>query len=186
MLNNLRTTATAIAATLSLAVALPAPAHAWGEREQNALVALLAAGAIGTLIVQNNKRHRAAPVTRSTVPTYTGPNYGTSRYGTPSYDTPRYQPPAAQPIPQGVSTTPAGRAFNTYSLSERRNIQSRLARAGYYNGAIDGAFGPMTYNAVMAISRDSTGADKLSTLGGAFDFYDAILRACEGKAGRRV
>ena len=177
MLNNLRSTATAIAATLSLAVALPAPAHAWGEREQNALVALLAAGAIGTLIVQNNKRQRAVPVTRSTVPAYTGPNYGSSRYGTPGYGTPRYQPPAAQPIPQGVSATPAGRAFNTYSLSARRDIQSRLARAGYYNGAIDGAFGPMTYNAVMAISRDSTGADKLSTLGGAFDFYDAILRA---------
>ena len=172
MLNKLRNTATATAAALSLAIALPAPAHAWGEREQNALVALLAAGAIGTLIVQNNKRQRAVPVTRSTVPTYTGPNYGTSSYGTP-----RYQPPAAQPIPQGVSTTPAGRAFNTYSLNERRNIQSRLARAGYYSGAIDGACGPMTYNAVMAISRDSTGADKLSTLGGAFDFYDAILRA---------
>ena len=69
MLNKLRTTATATAAALSLAVALPAPAHAWGEREQNALVALLAAGAIGTLIVQNNKRQRATPVTRSTVPT---------------------------------------------------------------------------------------------------------------------
>ena len=172
MPNNLRTTVTAIAATLSLVVALPAPAHAWGEREQNALAALIAAGAIGTLIVQNNRRQRAAPVMRSTMPTYTGPGYGT-----PSYGTPRYQPPAAQPIPQGVSTTPAGRAFNTYSLSERRNIQSRLARAGYYSGAIDGAFGPMTYNAVMAISRDSTGADNLSTLGGAFDFYDAILRA---------
>ncbi|HEV3243296.1 MAG TPA: peptidoglycan-binding protein [Chthoniobacterales bacterium] len=33
-------------------------------------------------------------------------------------------------------------------------VQSRLARAGYYHGAIDGAMGPRTHYAIRAYERD--------------------------------
>ena len=59
--------------------------------------------------------------------------------------------------------------------SARRAIQSRLANAGYYNGGIDGSFGPMTYRAILAIAGDSTGTDQVGTMSGALEFYDAIL-----------
>lgn len=173
MLPNFRTSATAAITALSLALALPAPAHAWGEKEQN-LAALAAAGIIGTLIWQRTQRQNGAVVGRAPVRNYSvynQPRYQQPTYQEPDYPQPRYSPP----VGSNLYSTPAARAFNSYSLNERRAIQSRLAQAGYYNGSIDGSFGPMTYRAVMAISRDSTGSDKLGTMGGAFQFYDTIL-----------
>lgn len=173
MLPNFRTSATAAITALSLALALPAPAHAWGEKEQN-LAALAAAGIIGTLIWQRTQRQNGSAVGRAPVrnyPVYSQPRYQQPTYQEPDYPQPRYSPP----VGSNLYATPAARAFNSYSLNERRAIQSRLAQAGYYNGSIDGSFGPMTYRAVMAISRDSTGSDKLGTMGGAFQFYDTIL-----------
>lgn len=178
MMSKITKTATAAATALSLALALPAPANAWGEKEQN-LAALAAAGIIGTLLWQNSQRQRGAVVGRAPVqnyPVYRAPTYQQPRYQQPTYQQPTYpQPGYSAPIGSSVYATPAARAFNSYTLTERRAIQSRLQRAGYYNGSIDGTFGPMTYRAVMAISRDSTGADKLTTMGGAFEFYDTIL-----------
>lgn len=170
MLPNIRKTATAAIAALSIAAAMPAPAFAWGEKEQNALAAIVAAGVIGTLIMQDQKRRKAAPVARApvqTVPTYYQPRYDAPRYTAPS----RYEP--AQP--SGLYATPAARAFNSYGPTERRRIQSRLAEAGYYRGGIDGAFGPMTYRAILAIAGDSTGTDQLDSMAGAYEFYDTIL-----------
>ncbi len=185
MLLNLRKTATAAVAALSLGLALPAPAHAWGEKEQNMLAALAAAGLIGGLIYQN-QRQRAVPVARApiqTYPTYRSQNYyGQSRYVAPRYQAERYQAeryqaPGYYPSTNSVYQTPAARAFNSYTLSDRRAIQRRLANAGYYQGSIDGVFGPMTYRAITAISADSATRHQISTLNGAYEFYDAILRA---------
>lgn len=170
MLPDIRKTATAAIAAISLAAGLPAPAFAWGEKEQNALAAIVAAGVIGTLIVRENKRRNAAPVSRA--PIQTVPSYYQPRYEQPRYTPPSQYRPAA---PSGIYATPAARAFNSYSPAERRRIQSRLANAGYYKGGIDGAFGPMTYNAIVAIAGDSSGTDQLDTMGGAYEFYDAIL-----------
>jgi hypothetical protein len=166
MLPRFRTSATAALTALSLALALPAPAHAWGERQQNTLAALVAAGLIGTLIYQNSRqRQYAAPVTRAPAPQY------------PASRTSRYQEPVAYgsaPI-SGVSATPAARAFNSYTPAQRRAIQSRLSEAGYYHGGIDGTFGPKTYQAIMAIAGDTSGTGQLTTMSGALEFYDAIL-----------
>ncbi len=164
MLPKIRNTATAAIAALSIAAAMPAPALAWGEKEQNALAAIVAAGVIGTLILQDKKR-RAAPV--RTAPGYYQPRYQEPRYTAPT----RYEPAA----PAGIYSTPAARAFNSYSPAERRRIQARLADAGYYRGGIDGAFGPMTYQAIMAIAGDSTGTGQLGSMAGAHEFYDTIL-----------
>ena len=180
MLRNIQKTATAAATALSLAFALPAPAHAWGEKEQN-LAALAAAGIIGTVLWQQYQRQNGVAVGRAPVnnyPVYTAPRYQQPTYQQPRYQEPTYQQPRySAPVSSSVYSTPAARAFNSYSPNERRAIQSRLRQAGYYNGGIDGSFGPMTYRAVMAISRDSTGTDKLGTMGGAFEFYDTILNS---------
>lgn len=170
MLHTFRKSATAALAALSLGLAVPAPAFAWGEREQNALAAIVAAGIVGTLIVRENKRRAPAPVARA--PVQSAPGYYQPRYQQPAHVAPtRYRPSA----PSGLGATAAARAFNSYTPAERRAIQSRLASAGYYQGGIDGAFGPMTYRAVMAIAGDSTGTDQISTMRGAHEFYDAIL-----------
>lgn len=180
MLPMIRKTATAAIAALSLAAALPAPAHAWGEKEQNALAALAVAGVVGTLIYKDQQRKRAAGVSRQYVaPRYQepAPVYRQPAYQQPVYQQPSYQEPARyqQDVPSGIYSTPAARAFNSYTLQERRRIQSRLSGAGYYDGGIDGAFGPMTYRAIMAITGDSTGTDQVSTMRGAFEFYDTLL-----------
>lgn len=45
--------------------------------------------------------------------------------------------------------------YNTYGNgSIVIQVQSRLARAGYYRGAIDGAMGPRTHYAIQAYERD--------------------------------
>lgn len=178
MLLNLRKSATAAVAALSLGLALPAPAHAWGEKEQNTLAALAAAGLIGGLIYQN-QRNQAAPVARApfqSYPTYRTPRYQEPRYHQPRYREPVYGTPRYAPSFTSVYQTPTARAFNSYSPSDRRAIQWRLARAGYYNGSIDGVFGPMTYNAITAISARSSSRNQLGTISGAYEFLDAILR----------
>lgn len=178
MLRNIHKTATAAATALSLAFTLPAPAHAWSKKEQN-LAALAAAGILGTYLWKQYQHQNGGAVSRAPAqnyPVYRAPTYQTPRYQEPSYQEPTYQQPRySTPVGSSVYSTPAARAFNTYTPNQRRAIQSRLQQAGYYNGGIDGSFGPMTYRAVMAISRDSTGTDKLGTMGGAFEFYDAIL-----------
>lgn len=170
MLLNLRKSATAAVAALSLAAAVPAPAFAWGEKEQNALAALIAAGVVGTIILKENNRRHAAPVARAPVPSVPA-------YYPPTSQPPRYTPPyqSLPQAPSGLYATPAARAFNSYSASQRRSIQARLANAGYYHGGIDGAFGPQTYRAVLAIAGDSSGTDQMETMAGAYEFYDAIL-----------
>ena len=45
--------------------------------------------------------------------------------------------------------------YNTYANgSIVIQVQARLARAGYYRGAIDGAMGPRTHYAIVAYERD--------------------------------
>ncbi len=174
MLPTIRKTATAAIAALSLAAALPAPAHAWGEKEQNALAALAVAGVVGTLIYKDQQRKKAGVSRQYVAPRYQAP---APVYRAPAYQEPAYREPARYQPDQdsGIYSTAAARAFNSYTHEERRRIQSRLAGAGYYHGGIDGAFGPMTYRAIMAIAGDSTGTDQVSTMRGAFEFYDTLL-----------
>jgi Putative peptidoglycan binding domain len=45
--------------------------------------------------------------------------------------------------------------YNTYASSSIVvQVQTRLARAGYYHGAIDGVMGPRTHYAIQAYERD--------------------------------
>jgi Putative peptidoglycan binding domain len=143
---------TLIAAITALSIAaVPAtPALAWGDKEQG-FVAGVATAVIIDEILKNNRKvreHRRAPA-----PVYVEPR--------PAY--------------QSVYSTPAARAFNSYSASERKAIQRNLRAWGYYRGGIDGSFGPGTYNAVVAYARDEGASARLSSTGGAYAVYDGLI-----------
>ena len=143
-----------ISAVTALAIGLPsAPAHAFNTREQGVITGVLGTLLIGGLIAADNKNRAQQPV-----------------YQQPVYQQPVYQEPVYQPR---VTRTPAAAAFVSYSASERRLIQRRLSRLGYYYGAIDGAFGPGTYNAVAAYARDQGGA--VNSRNAAFSVYDSLI-----------
>lgn len=144
-----------ISAVAAVALALPsAPAHAFDAREQGVITGVLGTLLITGIIAENN-RHRLPPV-----------------YQQPVYQQPVYQQPVYQPQ-TSVYRTPAALAYGNYAPSERRLIQRRLSRLGYYYGAIDGSFGPGTYNAVLAYARDQGGT--LSSRNAAFSVYDSLI-----------
>jgi hypothetical protein len=158
----------AVATTLAAAVAL-APvnaAHAWGKNEQNFLKGVLATVAVGTFINQTQKRRTAAPVQRA-------PVYQQPVYQRPTYQQPVYSPPI-QHTPS-IYGTPAARAFQAYTSSERQAIQRRLSAYGYYRGGIDGAFGPNTYAAITTYARDQGQQNRLASIDQAFAVYDGLI-----------
>ena len=74
-----------------------------------------------------------------------------------------------------IYTSNAAQAFNSYSRQERKAIQRSLRAQGYYRGGVDGAFGPGTYNAVVAYARDAGAAGHLRSAGGAYAIYDGLI-----------
>lgn len=80
----------------------------------------------------------------------------------------RYQPHAAR-------LQPTERAFHELSFRERRRVQERLARAGYYGYGIDGRWGPATERAVRRFARDKGAEAALYNPEGARRLYSAIL-----------
>ena len=151
MLRSLTLTATLAAA---LAAAPVAPAHAWGEKEQNALLGLAVAGTLGALYWKSQQaKARPAPA-----PVYTpAPRSTVSSSGGSIY------------------STPVASAFNSYTYSERQRIQNRLKGWGYYNGGVDAAFGPGTYSAITAYARDGNETQRLATSAGAYALLDGLL-----------
>ena len=154
---------TALSALLAVSLAIPAaPAFAWGQREQDVLKGVLGTLAISALLrdVDRKKREKEQPryyyVDPAPRPTYTPTprrNHG--------YD--------------NVYGTAAAQAFNSYSRAERQKIQRRLSRQGYYNGGIDGSFGPGTYRAIAAYARDTGNGERLASRNGAFALYDSLI-----------
>jgi hypothetical protein len=134
----------------SIAAIPAAPALAWGDKEQG-FVAGVATAVIIDEILKNGRKARA-------------------------YD--RRAPEVVyveRPVHSGTSiyATPAARAFQSYSLSERKAIQRNLRAWGYYRGGIDGSFGPGTYNAVVAYARDE--GVSLRSTASAYGVYDGMI-----------
>lgn len=159
----LKARAVAAITALSLAASLPAaPALAWGEKEQNFLAGVATAVVVGTIINDIKQKERARRLVQPPVyqpqPVYTPP--------------PVYQP---NPGYTSIYSTPAARAFQSYSSAERKAIQRRLAMQGYYRSGIDGAFGPGTYSAVLAYARDTRMAENLQSTAGSYAVYDGLL-----------
>jgi hypothetical protein len=145
----------ALALGAALALALPAaPALAWGDREQDALKGLAAALLVGALVKSYTDTQR--PVAQAAPRPTTLPA------------------PVLQPA-VSIYQTAAAQAFNRYSASERRRIQSRLAGYGYYGGRIDGAYGPATHAALAAYARGAGQGQTLATTAGAFAVMDGLV-----------
>jgi hypothetical protein len=150
MLLSLKSSVVAAVTALSIGTIPAAPAFAWGDREQG-FVAGVAAAIIIDEILKDGRKKREAKRAPAPAPIY------------------------VEPVRTSIYSTPAARAFNSYSRAERKAIQRSLRASGYYYGGIDGSFGPGTYNAVVAYARDYGASGNLSSNGGAFAIYDGLI-----------
>jgi hypothetical protein len=78
--------------------------------------------------------------------------------------------PSVRRLPLGTTVESADRtAVNGYSLGQVRQVQQALHRLGYYNGDVDGDFGPNTQNALeryqLSAGEPVTGTLTLGVLG---------------------
>jgi hypothetical protein len=153
-----RSTITAALAALTIAAVPATPARAWSDREQGFVTGVAAALIVDQIIRQSRKAREVRPAP--------GFSFVEPR---PTNVTPRPSPSTS------VYATTAAQAFNSYSVSERRNIQRTLRAWGYYRGSIDGTFGPGTYSAVTDYARDEGLASSLATPTGAYAVYDGLL-----------
>lgn len=162
-IKNARTAMVAGLTALSVAAVPATPALAWGDKEQG-FVAGVATAVIVDEIIKNRRARMGAPVYVAPPPAFVAP-------------APSYVPPAPVYVEPRHTTsiyaTPAARAFQSYSLSERKAIQRKLRAWGYYRGGIDGAFGPGTYNAITAYARDE--GISLSTTAKAYGAFDGMI-----------
>lgn len=145
-----RSSIIAVITALSIAAVPVAPAHALGEKEKGFVAGVVTAIIIDELL----KQGRRASVT-------------------PPAPAPIYVTPT--PVYASIHSTPAARAFNSYSTAERKAIQRSLRAWGYYRGGIDGSFGSGTYNAVVAYARDEGASGSLTSTAGAFSIYDGLI-----------
>ena len=152
---NAKTTLIAGLTALSIAAVPASPALAWGDKEQG-IVAGVATAVIVDEVLKNRRARLSGP-TYVPAPTYVEPR---TVYVEPRHTTTVYG-------------TPAGRAFQSYSLRERKAIQRNLRAWGYYRGGIDGSFGPGTYNAITAYARDE--GQSLRSTSAAYGVYDGLL-----------
>lgn len=161
----------AAATALSLMLGAAAPAQALGRNERNFLKGVAAALIVGAIVNEGRKsRARAQPAPQPV-------------YRQPTYRQPTYEPPVktgriigkSSDYGSGVNDTTAARVFNSYTRPERVAIQRELARFGYYNGTLDGAFGPRTHQAVYEFARTAGKQEALNSTSGAFGVYNALL-----------
>ena len=153
---NAKTTLIAGLTAFSIAAVPATPALAWGDKEQG-FVAGVATAVIVDELLKNNRKARLYDRGYTAGPTYVEPR--------PVYVEPRHT--------SSIYSTPAARAFQSYSLSERKAIQRNLRAWGYYRGGIDGSFGPGTYNAVAAYARDE--GQSIRSNAAAYGVYDGLI-----------
>lgn len=172
MLDRTRSATIAAIAATALAAA-PVPALALGKKEKGFLMGVAAAIIVDQLVEHNRSARAPAYPTYYVPPATAYPDY------TPTYEEPahRHARPSTCCGSSGthLGATPAARAFRSYSPYQRRMIQQHLRAQGYYWGAIDGTFGPATYEAVTQFARDRGMRGNLGTTAGAFAVYDCLL-----------
>jgi putative peptidoglycan binding protein len=86
----------------------------------------------------------------------------------PSLQSPKQTVTPTNPLGTTVETQ-TRTAVNGYSVSQVRQVQAALRRLGYYNGQVDGDFGPNTQNSVQEYQinagQPATGTLTLGVLG---------------------
>lgn len=168
MLPNLKTAAISAVTALSIAMTTASPAAAWGQREQD-FVKGAAAALLLKAIIDDAKRDRApAPVYRE------APRVEAEKHYRSDEDD-RYKSKPGRVIGGSIYQTTTAQAFNSYSRSERRLIQKRLAHWGYYRGGLDGKFGPGTYSAITAYANDQGTASDMRSMAGAYGVLDSLI-----------
>ena len=150
VMSNIKRNLIAGVAAISVMAAGASPAMAWGKNEQKFLTGVLSVLAVQAVLREVNR----SKVTRQ--PVYQAP----VRY---------------EPAPVSIYSSTTARAFNSYTDNEQRRIQSTLSAYGYYSGAIDGSFGPATYNAVALYANRTGKTAMLGTQAGAFGLLDGLL-----------
>ena len=180
-----------VVAATALALALPAaPAQALGRNERNVLKGVAGALLLGAIIkdaqAQGHRPRRAQP--QPYQPPYQEP-YSQPLphhpYPQPGYQggyQGGYQPvypqeprPQRRHIQHSIHATATAQAFGAYRPQERRRIQQALAMQGYYRGGIDGAFGPGTYNAILAYANDRGESARLASVAGVHQVMGRLL-----------
>jgi hypothetical protein len=161
---NAKTSLIAGLTALSITAIPATPALAWGDKEQGFVAGAATAIIVDELLKNNRKARLYDRGYTSAGPTYVEPRT--------VYVEPRHVEPRRT---TSIYSTPVARAFQSYSLSERKAIQRNLRAWGYYRGGIDGAFGPGTYNAVVSYARDEGATGNLKTTSGAYGIYDGMI-----------
>ncbi len=161
----------AVVALTALSLALPAsPALALGKNERNVLKGVAGAVLLGAIIQDMNRRgHRTQPAPQP----YPYPQPLPYPYPQPQ---PVYPQPV-QPQPrwqQSIYSTPAAQAFRAYGSRDRVRLQQHLAARGYYRGGMDGAFGPGTYNAIVAYAHDRGEGRLLGSVAGVYQVLGTL------------
>lgn len=188
MLPQLRIPATVLLTALALATAPALPAQALGKNERNFLKGVAAAAIVGAIINDSRKRKARVEAPRHAAPPrqdyYRDYQRDHRRDG---YDNRRQHEShdnrrrgrvigeAGNGFGSGLHRTPLARAFNSYPAAERRAIQRRLSAYGYYAGAIDGAFGPRTHQALYAFAQGMGQGRALESASGAYSVMDRLL-----------
>lgn len=76
---------------------------------------------------------------------------------------------------QSGAASPAHQAFNSQTRRMRVSIQYQLMQRGLYNGALDGAWGPQTSNALFAFARNQNREGMLATVHGSDRLFSRLL-----------
>lgn len=166
----------AMVALTAVSLALPAsPALALGKNERNVLKGIAGTLLLGAIIQDVNRRkHRPQPSPYPQPQPYPYPQpYPQPQ---PVYPRPVYPQPV-QPQPgwqQSIYSTPTAQAFRAYGSRDRMRLQQHLAARGYYRGGIDGAFGPGTYNAIVAYANDRGDGHLLGSVAGVYQVLGTL------------
>lgn len=112
-------------------------------------------------------------------------HYYPRRYAQPTYVQPQtqyYYRPVYAPAPNYTYSAPSyygsplSRAFNSQDQRLRVSIQYNLMQQGYYNAALDGAWGPATQNALYNYAQTHNELALLTNEADANRLFSDILR----------
>ncbi len=151
----------AIAVAVAIAAA-PRPVQAQGGDITRGVLL----GLVGGYSVDQYMHHQGLfqPQTEVSAPVYA-----------PQPTAPVYYQPSGPTAAAYSQASPDSRAFNSEDRQVRIAIQYNLMQSGFYNGALDGVWGPATEDAVFHYARSHDQVAMLATEDDARQLFAAIL-----------
>lgn len=74
-----------------------------------------------------------------------------------------------------IHSVPAATTFRSLDARDRRAIQRRLAGYGFYHGKLDGIWGPMTFDAIVAYASNAGIMNLLADREGSYRAYRHLM-----------